>query len=205
MKKYYYALIIGTVVIVILLLAVVLFINNKNKDASSTNYTSLSLMNYSEAKKFAIENSDKIANDIVFILNNLEKLTPWYGFNPEEINQDLISNRIRSEIEKSSETNGVFRNYECNYSGYSPIESGEFKGFVSSGLITCHNPKTEKELGSYQLSYHLGIENKIPGSASSMSFDIMFKENKITIYFPANPSPIFKCPNFECFPRTYYE
>jgi len=150
--------------------------------------------NIERAKEFAVSSSDEIADDIAFILTSMTESTEWYDFIEEDIDPALFSEEIVNLIE------GMHYD-ECEYTG--STDSSEYIGWINSGLLKCYKPGTRTEIGAHWFEYVPKVRNNMVDSGQ-VSFDIMVSDS-IVIYYSANPTPEYRCNNFECIPRTYME
>ncbi|MDH4135657.1 MAG: hypothetical protein OEW09_02920 [Anaerolineae bacterium] len=165
----------------------------------------LKQQNYSEAEDTVIENSQRIAADIEYLLKSQDGYTLHSDINKQEISEEIIAMIQGDRTGKSHSLHYE----ECSYD-------------KTSGLIKCYDEGTHKELGAYWLRYRTVIDftccelyNFTENRTQQVSFDMMIKEGEITIFYPAALIDVNEhktdethrdsCPNFPCKPQHYIE
>jgi len=148
--------------------------------------------------KVVMDNAQRIAEDIAFILEAMDKTSKRHDFREGDIDQDVLAKDITEAISK-----GSLQYRECKYVSFGDCSGGneEYRGWTS-GLIERYDPGTHPDLGAYWLSYRPPVVNQVRGASRLVSFEIMVKDDRLMLFYFANPSPVYDPPNFECLPRT---
>jgi len=165
----------------------------------------LKQQDYDKAEDTVIENSQRIAADIEYLLRSQDGYTLH-----SDISKQEILNEITSMIQGDRAGKAHSLHYEeCDYN-------------ETNGLIRCYDEGTHKELGAYWLRYSTVIDftccelyGFTEKRRQQVSFNMMIKEGGITIFYPAALIDVNKhktgethrdsCPNFPCKPQHYIE
>ncbi|MFB0535120.1 MAG: hypothetical protein ACETWR_09075 [Anaerolineae bacterium] len=160
---------------------------------------------YIEAEEAVIENSQRIAADIEYLLKSQDGYTL-----DSDISKQEISAEIMAIIQGDRAGKARSLHYEeCSYDD-------------TSGLVRCYDEGTHRELGAYWLRYSTVIDFtccELYGFTETrkqrVSFNIMIKEGGMTIFYPAALIDVNEhktgethrdtCPNFPCKPQHYME
>jgi hypothetical protein len=158
-----------------------------------------------EAEDTVIENSQKIAADIEYLLKSQDGYTLHSDINKQEISEEIIA---MIQGDRTGKAHSLHYE-ECDYE-------------ETTGLIRCYDQGTHEELGAYWLRYSTVIDftccelyDFTENRRQQVSFNMMIKEGGITIFYPAALIDVNEhktgethrdsCPNFPCKPQHYIE
>jgi len=182
--------------------AVELFLDKLSVPSSDD---TLKQQDYDEAEDAVTENSHRIAADIEYLLKSQDGYTLHSDINKQEISEEVIS---MIQGDRAGKAHSLHYE-ECDYE-------------ETTGLIRCYDEGTHKELGAYWLRYSTVIDFtccELYGFTETrrqqVSFDMMIKEGRITIFYPGalidvnehktGETHTGSCPNFPCKPQHYIE
>ena len=165
----------------------------------------LKQQNYVEAEDTVIENSQRIAADIEYLLKSQDGYVLRSDIDKQEISEEIMAMIQGDRAGKAH----ALHYEECDYN-------------ETNGLIRCYDRGTHKELGAYWLRYSTVIDftccelyDFTENRRQQVSFDMMIKEGGITIFYPAALIDVNEhktgethrgsCPNFPCKPQHYIE
>jgi hypothetical protein len=178
MEKKFTIIMLVTVIILILFIA-----GCKNKSSSTSDQE--------KAKQFALTNTEKISEDIAFILQS-------YGDYVKD-KSSIDAQKFKQEITTPLD-NGVLTRYgSC---AYKPISNNDG---TSSGIVECTKGIiSQYQQGVFGFKYQPFTADEVESAKyGHISFEIIINNSEITIYYPGWNK--YSCTNFVCLPRTYYE